>query len=94
VIFEWDEAKARSNLAKHGVAFEVGERVWGDPAHLLLFDCYDGGEERWQAIGLVKGVMILTVVHTYRGDDDEIVRIIGARRATLDERRRYDAQND
>ena len=92
--FEWDKAKARANLVKHGVAFEVGERVWEDPAHLLLFDRYEGEEERWQAIGLVKGIMILTVVHTYRGDDDSVVRIIGARRATLDERRRYDAQND
>ena len=92
--FEWDEAKARSNLAKHGVAFEVGERVWDDPTHLLLFDRYEDGEERWQAIGLVKGVMILTVVHTYRGEDDLVVRIVGVRRATLKERKLYDAQND
>lgn len=92
--FEWDEAKASANLLKHGVAFEVGERVWDDPAHLLVFDRYEGGEERWQAIGLVKGIVILTVVHTYRGNDDEIVRIIGTRRATFDERRRYEAQDD
>lgn len=92
--FEWDEVKAQTNLKKHGVALEVAERVWDDPAHLLVLDRYEGGEERWHAIGLVKGIMILTVVHAYRGKDVQVVRIIGARRATLDERRRYDTQDD
>ena len=92
--FEWDEVKAQTNLKKHGVALEVAERVWDDPAHLLVFDRYEDDEERWHAIGLVKGIMILTVVHAYRGQDDQVVRIIGARRATLGERRRYDTQDD
>jgi len=29
--FEWDEAKAHSNLAKHGVSFEEAASVFGDP---------------------------------------------------------------
>ncbi len=92
--FEWDLAKQAVNQAKHGVAFEVAERVWNDPDHLILFDRYESGEERWHAIGLVKAVIILTVVHAYPEQDDSTIRIISARRATKHERRRYEAQND
>jgi uncharacterized DUF497 family protein len=49
------------------------------------------GEERWQALGIVDGVTLLVVIHTYRDDHgDEIVRIIGARRAMKHERRSYE----
>ena len=93
--FEWDPLKAAANLRKHGVALQVAELVWDDPAHLVLFDRYENGEDRWQAIGLVRGVMILTVVYAYPdGEDDGLIRIIGARAATRVERRRYEAQND
>ena len=94
-MFEWSDRKAAANLRKHGVAFEVASMVWNDPAHLVVFDRYENGEERWHAIGLVRGVMILTVVHAYpNGDDDAPIRIIGARTATRPERKRYEAQND
>ncbi len=93
--FEWDSRKANSNNAKHDVAFEVAELVWDDPARIVVFDRNETGEERWHAIGLVRGVMILTVNHVYRGQDgEEVVRIIGARKATLAERGRYEAQDD
>ena len=92
--FEWDPAKEAINRAKHGVAFEVAERVWDDPDHLILFDRYENGEERWHAVGLVKGVVILTVVHAYPELDEATIRIINARRATGFERRRYETQND
>jgi uncharacterized DUF497 family protein len=29
-IFEWDTEKARSNLSKHGVAFDDAKLVWLD----------------------------------------------------------------
>ena len=93
--FDWDSRKAASNIAKHGLAFEVAELVWNDPDHLIVFDRYEANEERWHAIGLVRGVVIIAVNHTYReADGRELVRIIGARKATLAERNRYDAQND
>ena len=93
--FDWDSRKADSNLVKHGVAFEVAELVWNDPAHIVLFDRHEAGEERWHAIGLVRGVTILTVNHSNRDrDGEEVVRIIGARKATRAERKRYEAQDD
>ena len=36
--FEWDEAKAKSNLAKHGVSFEEASTVFGDPLSLTISD--------------------------------------------------------
>jgi uncharacterized protein len=92
--FEWDPVKEAVNQAKHGVAFEVAQRVWDDPDHLILFDRHENGEERWHAIGLVKGVVILTVVHAYSEQVDDSIRIISARRATKFERMRYETQND
>ena len=99
MIFEWDDNKAAANLVKHGVAFELAEEVWDDPAHIIVFDRHENNEERWHAIGLVRAVLVLTVVHTdpkMREDQEgvELVRIVSARKATRDERKRYEAQDD
>ena len=92
--FEWDPAKARSNLAKHGVAFEDAEFVWKDPLHTINFDRVENGEERWWAIGMVGAVAIVVVIHTDPDtDNDELVRIVSARRASRQERKIYEQQN-
>jgi uncharacterized DUF497 family protein len=89
--FEWDNAKARGNLAKHGVSFELARRVWDDPLHVILPDRVVDGEQRWHAIGVVGAVTVLVVVHVYPDQGDEAkVRIIGARKATRSEKRRYE----
>jgi uncharacterized protein len=94
VRFEWDARKAESNLAKHGVAFKLAEEVWNDPLHIILPDRFENGEMRWHAIGLVGTVVMLVVVHTYPDDGDEdLVRIIGARRVTRQERKRYENES-
>jgi uncharacterized DUF497 family protein len=90
--FDWDREKARRNLAKHGVSFELAQRVWDDPLHVIVPDRIVDGELRWHAIGLVGSVAVLVVVHCYPDDDDERVRIIGARKATPVERRRYEQE--
>ena len=89
--FEWDERKAIANIAKHGVSFTLAQEVWDDPLHVVLPDRDADGELRWQAFGLVDNVRLLIVVHTYRDHDgNEVIRIIGARRATRHERRSYE----
>lgn len=88
----WDPDKARANLAKHGVGFDLAQRVWDDPLHVIVPDRVEDGEERWHAIGMVGDVAILVVVHVYRGDDGGTIRIIGARKATPRERRRYEQE--
>lgn len=92
--FSWDPAKARANKAKHGVDFETAEAVWDDPLHIVIFDRIDDHEERWWAIGMVGLIAILVVVHTYPDEGDELhVRIVGARKATASERRRYEQES-
>lgn len=88
----WDEAKNRRNQHKHGVSFETAQLVFADPHHVSIQDRFEGGEERWQTLGLVGGVVVLLVAHTtYEDDnDEEVIRIISARKATQRERLRYE----
>ena len=88
--FEWDPEKARANLAKHGIAFEDAALVWSDPLHLVRFDRVEDGQERWHALGMAAGVVLLIVVHSYLGEDEAVIRIISARRATGNERKAYE----
>jgi uncharacterized DUF497 family protein len=94
-LYEWDPAKEQSNVRKHGITFDVARRVFDDPDAILDRDRFEGGEYRWQTIGLVNGVIMLTVAHTVRdGAEAETIRIISARRASRPERRRYEAKID
>lgn len=91
MIFEWDRQKERTNIAKHGVSFELAMRVWDDPFYVVLPDRVEDGEQRWHAIGMVGPVALVLVVHANPDpQDDERIRIIGARRATSRERRLYE----
>ncbi len=95
--FEWDPAKAASNLRKHHVSFETAIRAFADPFALTDQDRIEGGEQRWQTLGVVDGYHLLLVVHTYRDEDEdgqpvEIIRIISAREADRKERQRYEQE--
>jgi len=91
VRFEWDPAKADANRSKHGVSFETACEVFNDPLHLSVQDRHVGGEERWITIGMAGDMLILAVAHTVReAEDEEVLRIISARRATQRERERYE----
>ena len=90
--FVWDPAKAESNHRKHGVRFEDAVRVFFDPLHLTVQDRVEGSEYRWQTIGQVGGAAVLLVAHTVTEEGPEpveTIRIISARRATPQERKRY-----
>lgn len=92
--FEWDSAKAASNLHKHGVSFETAVRVFSDPQALLQLERIADGEERWRTVGRIEDHLILVVIHVVREDDEgETIRIISARRADRRERRRYEEEN-
>ena len=89
--FEWDEAKAKSNARRHGVRFEDAMLVFADPYALVEQDRLEDGELRWQTLGLAGGVVLLLVAPTVRNErEDEIIRIISARKAVQKERKRYD----
>jgi hypothetical protein len=88
--FEWDKAKDKANIAKHGVGFSVARDVFRDVFAIeLLDDRHDYGEERYVIIGMAEG-RLLSVAYTMRGD---IIRIITARSATPLEKRQYHEEN-
>jgi uncharacterized protein len=99
IYFEWDADKAESNLRKHGVSFELAQRVFTDPHVVMKQDRVEDGEMRWQTIGKVEGSLLLLVAHTLWEEDEfgeevEIIRIISARSVTRNERHRYERQDD
>ena len=84
--FEWDDKKAASNLAKHGVSFPLAARIFYDPERLERYDNRkDYGEDRFVTIGLV-GNMELAVAYTMRGDT---IHLISARQAERHEQHHY-----
>ncbi len=86
--FEWDENKARSNLAKHGVSFDEASSVFGDPLSITIPDsAHSQGEDRFIIMGNSHEQKLLVVIHTDRGDN---IRIISARRASRRERKTYE----
>jgi uncharacterized DUF497 family protein len=88
--FEWDEAKAAENYAKHGVSFETAALVFNDPFAIeRLDDRKDYGEDRFILIGIAKGA-VLTVIYTERNGR---IRIISARQATRHEQDNYFIEN-
>ena len=90
IWFEWDKAKAKSNERKHGIRFEDAMLVFADPYALAAQDRMEDGELRWQTLGLAGGIVVLLVAHTVRNEgEDEIIRIISARKASRRERIRY-----
>ena len=86
IEFEWDPAKAASNLRKHGVAFEEARTVFEDDEALLLPDPeHSDREERFVLMGLSAALRVLVVVHCER-DDGSTIRSISARKADRGER--------
>ena len=81
--YGWDEAKRRSNLAKHKVDFNTMDGFEWETAVIELDD--SGDEERWNAIGFI-GLVLHFVVYAERGD---ILRVISLRKADRKEVRKY-----
>lgn len=88
--FEWDEAKRRSNLDKHGVDFaDLDEFDWSQAVVIPSARC-DYGEDRFVAIGEFRD-RFHTVVVTWRRAK---LRIISFRKARIQEVRRYEAEKE
>ena len=86
--FEWDDAKNRANVEKHGLSFETARRLFDGPVFTRPDRRRDYGEERDISIGQVEAAMIV-VAHTGRGGG---VRLISARPASRRERQAYHEQ--
>ena len=86
--FEWDDAKAASNLQKHGVSFDEALSVFGDELALTFSDSdHSEFEDRSRTYGISNKTLLLVVIHTERRSG---IRIISARRATRYEKSIYE----
>ena len=87
--FEWDAAKAKSNLKKHGVSFKEAQSVFYDDLAIQFEDQSADEEERFLLLGMSNLSRMLVVVHCERGFRGEVLRIISARKATKSESQYY-----
>jgi uncharacterized DUF497 family protein len=90
IQFEWDPAKAKMNLRKHGIAFREAATVLRDPLGITIFDPdHSDEEDRFITFGFSAAGRLLMVAHTER---DERIRIISARRLIRAEREAYEQE--
>ena len=84
VPFEWDPKKDEANKEKHGLSFDEAAELFTSDTDFL--EIYDGDhsdeEDRFIAIGPIHTGLVV-VVYTERQDD--IIRIVSARKATKKE---------
>jgi len=87
----WDENKNTENKLKHKISFETAQYVFADPNRIERIDLSESNtsvEERWQSLGMAKGIVF--IVYTERKTEGlEETRLITARLATKAERRSY-----
>jgi len=85
--YDWNPAKAASNVKKHGVTFEEAASVFGDSlAYTFACPGHSQGEERWLTFGSSTEQRVLVVSHVEHAQG---IRIISAREATAHERKIY-----
>ena len=92
ICWTWDPDKNEINRREHGIGFETAALVLDDPLVATIPDTYRN-EQRWRTIGLIDNILVI-VVHTTPEVDPtsgtEVWRMISARQATPDERKRYE----
>ena len=85
----WDQEKNQNNIKDHKVSFEEAETVFFDPNAKVIHDPdHSVEEDRFIILGISKLLKLLVVCHCFR-EDDEIIRIISARKATKKESKNY-----
>ena len=85
-LFEFDDAKSATNMAKHGIDFRAAQELWNDP-DLLEIDAKSEDERRYLVIGRI-GEKHWSAVVTYREDT---IRIISVRRSRKREEELYES---
>jgi uncharacterized protein len=81
IRFEWDEKKNRQNKRKHGVSFEEAQAVFFDENAIRYYDPdHSEDEDRFIMLGMSLKLRVLVVCHCYRLDDN-VIRIVSARKA-------------
>ena len=87
MLVTWDDSKAKSNLAKHGVSFEEAQTVLFASVSVTIEDRRHG-EDRFVTIAFSQKLNLLVVVYAYQLEEE--IRIISARKATKKEAKLYE----
>ena len=85
--FEWDKRKNQSNIEKHRLDFADAPKVFEAPMQVKLDERKDYGQDRWIGIGLMD---MRVVVIVFTEPKENTIRVISFRKATTDERKRYE----
>jgi uncharacterized DUF497 family protein len=86
---EYDPRKAAANLKKHSVTFDEAATALLDPMALAREDDDAQGKARYVLVGMSNAGHLITVCYTLR--NEEIIRLISARKATSNEWRQYES---
>jgi uncharacterized DUF497 family protein len=85
--FDWDEAKNRANIRKHGFDFAWAQQMFRGPLLVRPDAREDYGEERWVGLGMI-GDRVAVVMFAELSPDN--IRIISFRKANHEERKEYE----
>jgi hypothetical protein len=85
--FEWDEARNRVNVRKHGFDFADAEEMFRGVLLIRSDPREDYGEERWIGIGMIQGRFAFVA---FAEPSPETLRVISLRKATYEERQEYE----
>jgi len=89
MLFDWDENKAKINENKHGISFLEAMTTFNDPNAIIIDDDeHSDDEERFILLGMSSVANLLMVCHCYR-DENDIIRLISARKANRLENRKF-----
>jgi len=90
IYFDWNEKKLELNERKHKISFYEAATAFKDVNALMIQDeNHSAQEERFVLLGFSRKANLLIVCHCYREDDESVVRIISARKATKKEELMY-----
>ncbi len=83
------QSKSCLEYTQAWLSFEEAQTVFCDEMARLIVDPeHSESEERFVLLGLSEKLRILLVCHCYR-EDDGVIRLISARKATKSERKQY-----
>jgi hypothetical protein len=86
VRYTWGSRKEAANVRKHGISFGRAVQIFAGATLETIDDRFDYGETRVQAIGLIERQEVFLV---YVDEDDDVRRVISARKAERHEREAY-----
>lgn len=85
--YEWDEKKNKINIQKHGINFTDVQEMFDHPMLTAIDVRRDYGEDRWVGIGILQNIIAVII---FTEVDDNTIRIISVRKATKNERKKFE----